>query len=183
MSLYNQLLGVNPLAGPLMSLLKLGTSDVGRFRDCYPRRTDNGEIRIVIFTRNGGGNRDDHLAVFERLRAHPQYLRDWDDDFDSTYASIEFLVPVQFAEMVRRMVLIVETNAPETLEPPMVRFKALIDKLKASDGQSDDPDVVHAREVGERLLAPLFEHLGRRPPRPGEEDTEQPPLHRKDPPG
>jgi hypothetical protein len=89
MSMYNMVFGVSPAAPLLMAALNLKAADVGRFRDCY--LTDAGEI--AVYTRNGGGNRDDYQDVFDALEKHPQYLRDEDDDFDCTYATIYFSVP------------------------------------------------------------------------------------------
>jgi len=64
---------------------------------------NDGEYLIVLHTRQGGGNRecycetgdDSHepgclAANNEELESHPQYFRDEDDDFDSTYANFYF---------------------------------------------------------------------------------------------
>lgn len=83
----------------LLSYLGLRPEDVGRYRGCYLSCGDGddavarGEMRIVVHTRNGGGNRRRHEHVSRALRAHPSYLTDYDDDFDCTYANYEFLIP------------------------------------------------------------------------------------------
>jgi hypothetical protein len=53
---------------------------------------------VVLYTRNGGGNRDAYEYVFELLSKHPLYITDYDDDFDSTYAYIEFQAPQNVVE-------------------------------------------------------------------------------------
>ena len=52
--LYNALFGVNPIADTLLFTLGYTREDCGRFRDCYIENN-----KIIIYTRNGGGNRDD----------------------------------------------------------------------------------------------------------------------------
>lgn len=81
----------------------LGSPEPGRFRDAWVEKGDDGEPVIVIYTRNGGGNREcychDHPEVgclekvIEDLQAHPLYLSDEDDDFDGTYATFRFRCP------------------------------------------------------------------------------------------
>lgn len=102
MSLYNVLFGKNPLSGVILGMLELTESDCGRYRDCFIT-----EGKIAIYTRLGGGNREcfcdaqqvaeGHSSCFrryiEKLQAHPNYLSDKDDDFDSTYATFYFSFP------------------------------------------------------------------------------------------
>ncbi len=65
----------------------------GRFRDIFFQNEEGSEPKIVLYTRNGGGNRDWYSYVFELLSEHPLYIQNYDDDFDSTYAYIEFKSP------------------------------------------------------------------------------------------
>lgn len=122
MGLYNILFGVNPLSPILLKSLNLsyhgrklqinGEYSPGRFRDIY--LSDDG-TKILLYTRNGGGNREcwdaegcpvypeedipqNHnpsclVYVNWKLTQHPNYIKDYDDDFDSTYAYFEFKVP------------------------------------------------------------------------------------------
>ncbi len=89
--LYNALFGVNPIADTLLFTLGYTRADCGRFRDCYIEND-----KIVIYTRNGGGNRDDYEDVFEAMSQHPCYLGDYDDDYDCTYAHIAFSFPEDY---------------------------------------------------------------------------------------
>lgn len=93
MSFYNMLFGQNPMSNVLLATLGLTKEDCGRFRDCG---IANGEI--YIYTRNGGGNRGDYQDVFDSLSTHSNYLRDADDDFDYTYATIYFSFPSEYAD-------------------------------------------------------------------------------------
>jgi hypothetical protein len=61
-----------------------------RFRDCY---LSDDEEHIEIFTRVGGGNREDYAEEIEKLHSMPTYVSDEDDDFDYTYATFTFGVP------------------------------------------------------------------------------------------
>lgn len=120
MGLYNMLFGEQPVAGTLLEMLQLKPDDVGRYRDCYVAAGP----QIVVFTRNGGGNRADYEEVTSRLRAHPEYLTDYDDDFDSTYASYEFRVPDAYRDAVQALL----AEEGPTI-PPMEKFHAFIRAL------------------------------------------------------
>lgn len=96
--MYNLVFGSNPAGHAILAMLGLSPGDVGRYRDAF---LSKGEI--AVYTRNGGGNREDHEEVFEKLRAHPCYLRDADDDFDSTYATIYFSFPEEFREDLEKL--------------------------------------------------------------------------------
>jgi hypothetical protein len=86
--MYNMLFGKNPDTKTILSALSLTELDVERFRDCW---IDGKEDKIVIYTRTGGGNREDYPN--SALVNHPLYLYDEDDDFDPTYAYYYFAIP------------------------------------------------------------------------------------------
>lgn len=98
MSMYHLIFGQNPMSDVILAVLGLKRDDVGRFRDCF---VTNGEI--AVYTRNGGGNREAHQDVFDKLSKHPCYLRDEDDDFDCTYATIYFKFPDEFASDLTKL--------------------------------------------------------------------------------
>lgn len=93
MSLYHSLFGVNKLAPMLLGMLKLTPDEFNRFRDAY--LNDDG-TEIIVYTRCGGGNRDEYFPA--HLTDHEQYLSDRDDDYDCTYAYINFRVPESYLE-------------------------------------------------------------------------------------
>ena len=88
MSFYNMLFGMNPDSDKLLSFLGKTKNDFGRFRNVYME-----DGYIVVYTRNGGGNREDYEDVFDEMSEHPWYSHDADDDYDCTYANIYFKVP------------------------------------------------------------------------------------------
>lgn len=70
-----------------------GYYPTGRFRDIFYQHEEGSEPKIILYTRNGGGNRDWYEYVFDLLESHPLYIQNYDDDFDCTYAYIEFKAP------------------------------------------------------------------------------------------
>ena len=97
MSLYNMMFGQNPAADVILATLGLTKGDVGRFRNVWVDKDDEGKTRIAVYTRNGGDNRDEYQGTFDALSEHPQYIEDRDDDFDCTYAMIYFRPPPALA--------------------------------------------------------------------------------------
>lgn len=84
------------------TLLNIKREEFGRFRDAWLEDVD-GELRVAVYTRNGGGNRPDYQEQIKGLQAHPCYLSDKDDEFDSTYATFYFrlwpVLPAHLAEL------------------------------------------------------------------------------------
>ena len=124
MSLYNTLFGTNPAAKFLLASLEKGYDDFGRFRDAFYEQKDDGTGVIIVYTRCGGGNREDYEYVFNEMETHPQYLTNYDDDYDSTYAYIEFLAPDSVNEFFK------DVNA-EQFERVGERFKREIAEMEA----------------------------------------------------
>lgn len=145
MSLFNMLHGFNPLAGVFLNMLGLEPNDCGRFRDAYLWK-DEGGLRIHVYTRNGGGNRDEYRPVFEKLRQHHLYERDFDDDFDSTYATIVFHLP-QKAKTIKGLDILAEEKLPKD------KFKDTLAALKG-----DTPKEL-PRDVDEEKLKPVLEQI------------------------
>ena len=87
MSLYNMLCGFSPACFWLM--LGRKQEEWPRFRDCF---LGENKDTIVIYTRVGGGNRECGYGE-EKLYEDPNFLKTWDDDYDSTYGYYEFKVP------------------------------------------------------------------------------------------
>jgi len=152
MSLYNALFGTNPFAGMLLKLYELETEKypTGRFRDIYVKK-EKDKFIVVLYTRNGGGNREYYEEVFEALSKHPNYFQDYDDDFDSTYASIEFSVPKEKIEIIEHIQSI--TGSKE----PMEKFKEMLDNMQK--GNTEDPTVKNALEVGKQIFGKIEEKI------------------------
>jgi hypothetical protein len=71
-----------------MPLLGRKQEEWPRFRDCWVTNDHN----IAIYTRVGGGNRDQGYGE-EKLYEDPLFIKTYDDSEDSTYATYEFKVP------------------------------------------------------------------------------------------
>lgn len=157
MGLYNILHGVNPIAPALKEILQLdipGGWSSGRFRDIYV--SEDGE-RIILYTRNGGGNRkcdswwdykDDpceECPVFSRevcpvlanteLVKHPHYIRDYDDDFDETYAYFEFSVPEPYKDAMK--LLAERQGRPKTVKEKTEEIIAEMESMTREDLERD----------------------------------------------
>jgi len=162
MSLYNALFGMNVLSPLLLKILDIDQPDgkwsSGRFRDIY---LNEDGTKIILYTRNGGGNREHWdfgyseygegdtcpcpgCIITYRLPDHPNYLRDYDDDFDSTYAYVEFSVPDEYREELKN-----GAGKPETVSE---KFKRLIDDL---DSGKETEETKRALKVGEEVFGKI----------------------------
>jgi hypothetical protein len=105
MSLYNMVCGNNPLYKLFHQILETEAKlpEIPRWRDTYTTKSNNGELRIVIYTRTGGGNRDEHREENKALRNHPLCLGDADDSFDSTFNNFFFSIPAAFLDSLSRL--------------------------------------------------------------------------------
>lgn len=118
MSLYNILHGENDQASRLMDILDISKyGGVGRYRDC---KLSKDGTRIKIYTRDGGDNREHSyyskneeghgcsctgcIMTYD-VPTHPNYIRDYNDKFDNTYATIVYSVPEEYREECKKMAL------------------------------------------------------------------------------
>ena len=91
--MYEMVCTINPDAGRILNLIGLDPTfliEECRLRDVYLSKD---KTKVVIFTRIGGGNRESYSASIKRLKNFKGYIRDYDDDFDNTYASFEYQIP------------------------------------------------------------------------------------------
>jgi len=93
MSMYNMMNGFNPACVLIMPMLGRRQDEYPRFRDCFVTEENN----IAIYTRVGGNNRNEGYGE-EELYEDENFLRTYDDDFDSTYGTYEFKVPDKWKE-------------------------------------------------------------------------------------
>lgn len=120
--------GRNDKTSLLLYVLKLDPAIIPRFRDIYLTPTS-----ICVYTRTGGGNREWYDSKNENnpegpwnstLREHPLFVTDYDDEFDSTYATFEFSFPVEYADDLKALA---ESN-PDV--KPSDKMLAAIESLK-----------------------------------------------------
>lgn len=100
--------------------------------------------KILLYTRNGGGNRESYFYIFDILRKHPNYIRDYDDDFDSTYAYIEFSIPDQYKELIKEL--------PGESQSPSEKFQNMLSDLQ---GNKDTPETRAAMELGKKIFGEI----------------------------
>lgn len=145
--LYSMLFGRNPASPYLLAFLGITQETaeqypLGRIRDVY---TNDEADRIFIFTRNG--EYEEYRHVDEALAKHPNFVRKFVDDFDSTYATYEFTVPVEYQAEVKS----VAENSDNT--PPMEKFRKLLSDLESD---KDNAMTQHAKEVGKKIFEPIL---------------------------
>lgn len=136
MSLYNMINGYNPACLLVMPMLGRKGDEYPRFRDCFVTDDKN----IGIFTRVGGYNRNCGYGE-EKLYDDPNYLRTYDDEFDSTYATYVFSVPEKWK---RDFDLILAGKLNEVSDEyvtylreffPLLNEKGIIDKVFRKEEQ------------------------------------------------
>lgn len=157
MSLYNMLHGVNPASGMLLEWLDIDQEDgnysSGRFRDIY---LDEKGVKIILYTRNGGGNREEYQELIDHLATHPEYLSDYDDDFDCTYAYIEFSVPKE----VKRLAKMLATGEkPKTISQKFEETMKEMDTMTPEQMRSD-PRFKSTIEMLEEIAKPTTPEKG-----------------------
>jgi hypothetical protein len=152
MSLYNLLHGQNPFSSVLLKILgidQLGAKYVsGRFRDIY---LNEDATKIILYTRNGGGNRETYQGVFDNLSTHPNYLENYDDEFDSTYAYIVFSVPEEHKVLVKEFMT---GEKPETVHEKFLKTMEEMKKMSPEQLKADSrfqPIVKMLDKLGETL--------------------------------
>lgn len=94
MNLYNLINGFNSACIFFLPMLGRKQDEYPRFRDCY---LSDDEKRIIIYTRVGGGNRNCGYGEDE-LYTDPNFVKTYDDGYDSTYGYYEFNVPSQWKD-------------------------------------------------------------------------------------
>lgn len=95
MCFYNSINGVNQSTFFILPMLGKHPDEYPRFRDCFLFDEDRPEYKghIHIYTRTGGGNREAYEEQNQMMVDMDGYVDDYDDDFDSTYATWVFEVP------------------------------------------------------------------------------------------
>lgn len=92
--MYNMAFGPTEQKIPAIAVCGIDPEKIGRYRDVWMERDGESEdsLIIAVYTRNGGGNREDYAEQIAYMQGHPQYVEDSDDSFDSTYATFRFRV-------------------------------------------------------------------------------------------
>lgn len=143
--LYNMLFGTNPASQYLLAAIGFNLENqsgwpLSRFRDTYANEDGT---KVFVFTRNGGLPFEDQVMINEKLTQHPNYVKHWLDEFDSTYCTYEFNVPEEFLKITKQIAEMTDTM------PPMQRFKKLMDDM--TNNKSNE-QVDHAVNAGNKIL-------------------------------
>lgn len=121
--------GVNPATFYLLPMLGKHPDEYPRFRDCF---IEDGKIRV--YTRTGGGNREEYEVQNQELRDMPTFIRDWDDEEDCTYAYFEFSVPEEWQADFDKFMSSEFNLSPEYLAQLKKVYPKLADKFEESFG-------------------------------------------------
>jgi hypothetical protein len=141
MSLYNMINGVNPATFFILPMLGKHPEEYPRFRDCFIGDDDAKEYKncIMVYTRVGGDNREAYAEQLEEMYAHPNFVGDFDDDFDSTYATYVFSVPDEWRSDFDAIMLgQIEKISPEYQTQLRKVFPKLNDKFDLLFNQKVD---------------------------------------------
>lgn len=86
--MYNTLFGANNMIKVCLELAGIeDLSRVERLRDAIVIN-EGDEYYIEVLTRTGGANRESYPNTY--LKGNKQYIKDFDDDYDNTYAHYVF---------------------------------------------------------------------------------------------
>lgn len=112
-NLYNMVHGTTPLTFIILPLLGKHPDKYPRFRDCFFEDKQKPDLKgnIHVYTRVGGGNRESYQKEISELREMEGFITDYDDDFDSTYATFVYKIPEKYKNDVK---LITEGKLKET---------------------------------------------------------------------
>jgi len=132
MSFYHEIHGVNPSTFFILPMLGKHPDEYPRFRDCFIGDNDHPEYneRIHVYTRTGGGNRPDYAKENQKMMNHPNYIANFDDDSDCTYASWIFSVPEKWQDDFEKITNGELTKISEEYKSELYRiFPKLIEKF------------------------------------------------------
>lgn len=145
MSLYNAINGFNQAVFYVLPMLADRHPETyPRFRDAFvgkmtnsitetdeygiPKKEMSSEKVISLYTRIGGGNRKDYQKEIIELMKIPGYIEDYDDSFDSSFATFLYKVPEEF---LPDFDLIMDGRITETSDMYKNRLYSVFPKLKS----------------------------------------------------
>lgn len=120
MALYTQLFGENKDAVAILGFANLNRDMFPRYRDVF--LADKGTT-IIVYTRIGGSNRIDYKQEIENIRKHNQYITDYDDNFDNTYAYFKFNILPKYLDTSKYMFKEEPLNVTQLFERHIERAK------------------------------------------------------------
>lgn len=137
MSFYNMLFGRNPQTALLLAVIGLRENDIERLRDVYAEPDGS---KITVYTRTGGGNREDYPNLL--LRKAGGWTGSVDDEFDSTYCTDTFAIPVEWQADVAALSDVLTHGMRQEFAQHLSKT------LRRDPTESDKNAAAYAREVG-----------------------------------
>lgn len=90
MSMFDLVMGNSGFPPALMDLVFDVTPDnCPRYRDHWLEK-DGDALMLAVYTRMGGGNREEYAEQIAELHGLPLWVSDEDDTYDNTYSTIRF---------------------------------------------------------------------------------------------
>lgn len=106
------------------------SNQIPRFRDAYFDFSQN-EPKLVLYTRTGGGNREFYEKENNFLRNCENFIEDFDDSFDSTYAHWVYSVPENYKNDVDIFIKILKEKGYD-FSTPSEKFQKALDEISIS---------------------------------------------------
>lgn len=100
MALYTQLFGENEDAVAILGFAGLTRKMFPRYRDVF---LDDKGLTVLVYTRIGGANREYYKDDIEKLKEHKQYVCNYDDHHDETYAYFKFNVLPEYVDTAKKI--------------------------------------------------------------------------------
>lgn len=100
MALYTQLFGENEDAVAILGFAGLTRKMFPRYRDVF---LDDKGLTVLVYTRIGGANREYFKDEIETLKQHKQYVCNYDDHHDETYAYFKFNVLPEYVDTAKKV--------------------------------------------------------------------------------
>lgn len=100
MALYTQLFGENKEATSILGFANLNREMFPRYRDVF--LCDDGN-NVIVYTRIGGPNRNNYKQQIKNIKQHKQFIKDYDDEYDNTYAYFKFKVLPEYLDTTKIM--------------------------------------------------------------------------------
>lgn len=100
MALYTQLFGENKEATSILGFANLNREMFPRYRDVF--LCDDGN-NVIVYTRIGGPNRNNYKQQIKNIKQHKQFIKDYDDKYDNTYAYFKFKVLPEYIDTTKIM--------------------------------------------------------------------------------
>lgn len=91
MSMFDLVIGNSGFPLPIIDVIyEVPLNQVARYRDHWLERSGEDTLILAVYTRMGGGNREDYAEQIKAIHQTPNFLSDDDDAYDSTYSTLRF---------------------------------------------------------------------------------------------